>query len=191
MQDDSDNADSFFNKRFGDLMRAARDEKEWSQRRLAELLEGAGIRLDPSAITRIERGSRDVKLREATAIAHVLGIDLSDVLDEVAYSETQRFRIEVAAFVQAAIQARKTLADALYQLDRLIAVGVSGVGRDTVVKLVNESGHHGLPEFFAAAVRENPEWNEYWACYVGKEEREVLEATMFAITDNVLRESPL
>jgi transcriptional regulator with XRE-family HTH domain len=187
MQDDADTVDAVFNRRFGDLMKAKREEKKWSQRRVAELLEEADVRLDPSAITRIERGTRDVKLREATAIAHVLGINLADALDEIAYSQTQRFSVEVAAFVQAAIQARKTLADVLYQLDRLIAPGVSRVDRAVIVK---EAGRAGLPEFFAAAVRASPEWGEHWAAYVGKEEREVLEAAMDAITDDLLRESP-
>jgi transcriptional regulator with XRE-family HTH domain len=182
MQDDGDDADSVFNKRFGDLMRAAREEKDWSQRRLAELLEEAGVRLDPSAITRIERGSRDVKLREATAIAYVLGINLAESLDEIAYSQTQRFRIEVAAFVHAAIQARRAVTGALSLLGQLVAVRFD---RDTIL---SETDGGGLPEFFASAVRGSPDWERYWAAYMGKEEREILEAALHAITDDVLNE---
>jgi transcriptional regulator with XRE-family HTH domain len=166
MQDDGDDADSVFNKRFGDLMRAAREEKDWSQRRLAELLEEAGVRLDPSAITRIERGSRDVKLRE----------------DEIAYSQTQRFRIEVAAFVHAAIQARRAVTGALSLLGQLVAVRFD---RDTIL---SETGGDGLPEFFASAVRGSPDWERCWAAYMGKEECEILEAALHAITDDVLNE---
>lgn len=64
-------------------MREMREEKQWSQKRLAEvLLQGAGIKLDPSAITRIELGERDVKLQEAVAIAGVLGFRLPTDCDQ-------------------------------------------------------------------------------------------------------------
>lgn len=38
------------------------------------------MRLDPSAVTRIERGDREVKLREAAAIADCLNTDLQQLL---------------------------------------------------------------------------------------------------------------
>lgn len=61
-------------------MRIARGQRGWSQRQLAEALEGQGVRLDPSAVTRIERGDREVKLREAAAIADCLNTDLQQLL---------------------------------------------------------------------------------------------------------------
>ena len=60
-------ADERFSRLFGDNVRRARAIKGWSQRRLAEALDVRGVKLDPSAVTRIERGVREVKLREAAA----------------------------------------------------------------------------------------------------------------------------
>jgi transcriptional regulator with XRE-family HTH domain len=72
--------DAAFSRAFGQNLRDARMRKGWSQRHLAEVLEARGIRLDPSAVTRIERGSRDVKLREATVMAGCLDVDLQQLL---------------------------------------------------------------------------------------------------------------
>ncbi|MCB0940684.1 MULTISPECIES: helix-turn-helix domain-containing protein [Mycobacteriaceae] len=73
-------ADEDFSQTFGRNMRIARGQRGWSQRQLAEALEGQGVRLDPSAVTRIERGDREVKLREAAAIADCLNTDLQQLL---------------------------------------------------------------------------------------------------------------
>lgn len=64
--------------RFGDLMRERREAKGWSQRHFAEVLHQAGLRLDPSAISRIESDGRDVKLSEALTISRLLGFQLSE-----------------------------------------------------------------------------------------------------------------
>jgi transcriptional regulator with XRE-family HTH domain len=68
-----------FDERVGSKLREAREAIEWSQRRLAEELEQWGLKLDPSAVTRIERGSREVKLREAVAFAEALGIPIQEL----------------------------------------------------------------------------------------------------------------
>lgn len=59
---------------------ASCEAKKWSQRRLAEALDEIGVKLDPSAVTRIERGVRDVKLREAVAIASALEVALQELI---------------------------------------------------------------------------------------------------------------
>ena len=56
-------ADEDFSQTFGRNMRIARGQRGWSQRQLAEALEGQGVRLDPSAVTRIERGDRGPRVR--------------------------------------------------------------------------------------------------------------------------------
>lgn len=67
--------------RFAEAMRNERSKKGWSQRKLAEELETAsGLKLDPSAMTRMENGQREMKLNEAVAIARVLGIPMATVL---------------------------------------------------------------------------------------------------------------
>lgn len=71
-----------FNRNFGESLRRIRETKGWSQRLLADVLEQAGLKLDPSAITRIERGAREVKLREAVAMASALGVDISRLIHE-------------------------------------------------------------------------------------------------------------
>jgi transcriptional regulator with XRE-family HTH domain len=73
-------ADERFSRIFGDNVRRARTVKGWSQRRLAEALDIRGVKLDPSAVTRIERGAREVKLREAAAIAQCLEIDIQELI---------------------------------------------------------------------------------------------------------------
>ena len=68
--------------RFAEAMRDARTKKGWSQRKLAEELEAAsGLKLDPSAMTRMENNQRDLKLDEAVAIARVLDIPIATVLN--------------------------------------------------------------------------------------------------------------
>lgn len=80
VQDDVNGADERFNRNFGDNVRRARAIKGWSQRRLAEALDVRGVKLDPSAVTRIERGAREVKLREAAAFAQCLGVDIQELI---------------------------------------------------------------------------------------------------------------
>jgi len=59
-------------------MKRARDEEGLTQRELSELLlRDRRVKLDSSAITRIEGGAREPRLREAVAIAEVLGFTLS------------------------------------------------------------------------------------------------------------------
>jgi transcriptional regulator with XRE-family HTH domain len=55
-------------------LREVRRLKLWTQQRLADELEPLGVRLDASAITRIERGTRGVTLDDAIAIAAALGV---------------------------------------------------------------------------------------------------------------------
>lgn len=64
---------------FAILVRQAREARQISQAKLAELLQAFhGIRLDPTAITRLERGDRGIRLNEAAALADVLDITLFD-----------------------------------------------------------------------------------------------------------------
>ncbi|WP_461665658.1 helix-turn-helix domain-containing protein [Gordonia sputi] len=53
-------------------MKGYREERGWSQRRLSDEVGKLGVKLDPSAITRIERGDREPKYREAVAISEAL-----------------------------------------------------------------------------------------------------------------------
>jgi transcriptional regulator with XRE-family HTH domain len=68
---------------FGRHVKQLREVNGWSQRELAARLhDAAGIKLDASAITRIE-GGRSVTLRQAVALAYTLGAESLDLmLDE-------------------------------------------------------------------------------------------------------------
>jgi len=62
---------------FGERVREFREQAELTQQQLSDRLrEGFGIKLDTSAITRIESGAREPRLREAIAIAETLGFGL-------------------------------------------------------------------------------------------------------------------
>lgn len=67
---------------FGKRIQEARADLEISQRELAERLAERGLKLDPSAITRIEKGTRPVRVEEAVALAAVLDTRVSELLDE-------------------------------------------------------------------------------------------------------------
>ncbi|MBB5618440.1 helix-turn-helix domain-containing protein [Microcella frigidaquae] len=57
--------------------RAARG---WTQRELAEALSSRGMPVDSTAVSRIENGTRDVRLSEALLIADALSVDLDRLL---------------------------------------------------------------------------------------------------------------
>ncbi|NOQ60691.1 helix-turn-helix domain-containing protein [Mycolicibacterium fortuitum] len=57
---------------FGERVRDARQERKWSQKQLAEKID-----LDASAVSRLEQGTRAIRLGEAALIARVLDVDLS------------------------------------------------------------------------------------------------------------------
>ena len=66
-------------ERFGRLVRAAREAREWTQEALVRHLKDAGLTLDQSGVARIESGKRLVRLNEVVALAKVLGIDLQAI----------------------------------------------------------------------------------------------------------------
>lgn len=57
---------------FREQLRLARRSKDWTQQDLSEKLAEIGVRMDPTTINRLEKGSRGVSLDEAIAIAIVL-----------------------------------------------------------------------------------------------------------------------
>ncbi|MET7705454.1 helix-turn-helix transcriptional regulator [Micromonospora sp. NPDC005413] len=64
-------------QRFGGQVREARELRGWSQEALARhLRESAGLELHQTAIARLERGERAIRLNEVAALAQVLGLRL-------------------------------------------------------------------------------------------------------------------
>lgn len=97
-------------------MRAAREARGWSQRQLAQELSSRSYRIDPSAITRIEKGQRDVRLAEAIRIAIVLELSL-DEATMWDYDGFGRFSRYLDLMRTAMLQARRHMVSALNYAD--------------------------------------------------------------------------
>ncbi|MCW1821421.1 MULTISPECIES: helix-turn-helix domain-containing protein [Mycolicibacterium] len=109
-------------RNFGKAVRQRRSAIGVSQRKLSELLlEKAGVKLDPSAITRIEKGQRDLKLAEAAAIAKVLDVSIDQLTREIKEAEPAGL-IEIRDEYQAL---RKAYAAVLGQIESFYAVTYS------------------------------------------------------------------
>lgn len=134
------------NTQFGQLMKEARESRGWSQRQLAGMLTAVELKLDPSAITRIERGTRDVKLSEAIAIANVLEISL----DSLSYSPEHDFHMREISQVQMTVRARKALLQALRQIDRW----VNATDPDTEEQLLKRRKLSSVSELYTQSLRE-------------------------------------
>jgi transcriptional regulator with XRE-family HTH domain len=65
---------------FGSAVSFFRSSKQLSQRDFAARLTGRGMPVDASAVSRIEKGSRSVRLVEAMTIAEVLEMDLESLI---------------------------------------------------------------------------------------------------------------
>lgn len=66
----------------------ARENRNMTGTELSEALEGRGVHLSPVLISRIESGNRMVKIGEAAVIAQVLRVDLAEMVQEHAPSDT-------------------------------------------------------------------------------------------------------
>jgi transcriptional regulator with XRE-family HTH domain len=76
---------------FGTRLAEARQKAGISQRALAGAMGERGLSIDPSAITRIEKGERSVRLGEVRLMSEVLGISLNALLN----GDDPRSEIEV------------------------------------------------------------------------------------------------
>jgi transcriptional regulator with XRE-family HTH domain len=70
-------------QRFGSMVLSSRQAHGMSQKDVSSLLSKAGLALDTSAVSRIEKGTRALRLSEAIAIARELGFSLADFEDAV------------------------------------------------------------------------------------------------------------
>ncbi|MGI8869234.1 MAG: helix-turn-helix domain-containing protein [Mycobacteriales bacterium] len=97
-------------KRFAARIRFERNRRDWSQERLAKELRELPVNavdLDPTAITRIERGTRAIRLAEAAGFADVFGLTVTQM------TETDNW---LALYVAMALT---TCTEAEAELDRL------------------------------------------------------------------------
>lgn len=65
---------------FGKGVKEMRAKRNWSQQALAERLDQAGLNIDSSGVSRIENGTRALRLSEALLVASALDIDLDWLL---------------------------------------------------------------------------------------------------------------
>lgn len=79
-----------FDQRVGAYLRDARVALRLSQREVAEKLSEVGLNIGPTAVTRIEKGSRSVGLEEAVALAEVLDLSLEGIF-YAAHDDAERF----------------------------------------------------------------------------------------------------
>src|SRR5215217_1200675 len=71
-----------FNQRVGANLQLHRKAKGYSQSDLAGLLEQRGLPFQQQTILKIEKGARPLKLEEASVIAGILGVELSDLTEQ-------------------------------------------------------------------------------------------------------------
>jgi transcriptional regulator with XRE-family HTH domain len=68
-------------KRFGEVVRGWRQDRNWSQEDVAEKLRHQGFEMHQTTIAKLERGTRPLRVAEATAIAKVLGMPIMAVFE--------------------------------------------------------------------------------------------------------------
>jgi transcriptional regulator with XRE-family HTH domain len=107
--------------RFGEEVLEVRRVGRMSQKDLSELLAQRGLMLDASAISRIEKGARAIRLSEAAVIAEVLGFSLSDVEHpRDPKDDFVRLRLSAEAALSAMHENSLQVADALLELTWLL-----------------------------------------------------------------------
>lgn len=67
-------------ERVGARVRASRERAGLTQKQLADALAGLGWKIDPTALTGIEKGKRSVRVSQLETLAHALGVPVHDLL---------------------------------------------------------------------------------------------------------------
>jgi transcriptional regulator with XRE-family HTH domain len=109
---------------FGQAVALARQERGWSQRQLASELQAFGLRLDPSAVTRIETGARAVRLHEAVALSDALDLSLDVAARWFPDDEAVQFAAYERLVKRSLQRARRELVRALRFADAAVNVVV-------------------------------------------------------------------
>ncbi len=68
-------------KRFGEVVRGWRQDRNWSQEDVAEKLRHQGFEMHQTTIAKLERGTRPLRVAEATAIAEVFDMPIMAVFE--------------------------------------------------------------------------------------------------------------
>ncbi|KKB98564.1 helix-turn-helix domain-containing protein [Mycolicibacter arupensis] len=174
-------------QQFGDLMRQRREGRGLSQRQLAELLRDVDLHLDPSAITRIERGTREVKLFEALAISKLLEFDL----DYIAFSPDKQFQISGSNLSVAATRARKVLLQAIRYVDHW----ANHTDDETEQRLMERHGCD-VVDLYTEILKQSPSFKygsflasfegDNFAVYFNESDHAIKQAVVEAVTAHIL-----
>ncbi|ORI17407.1 hypothetical protein BH686_26280 [Rhodococcus erythropolis] len=175
---------------FGDMMRVARQKLRWSQRQLAEALQKAGLKIDPSAITRIENGQREPKLREAVAISDILDIKLDDLV----FSESADFRRNLVVINHSLVTSRQLLLQGLIAVDKALA-GVTPAVNDEMLEVSEHGDAKGVLRrqvemFFEMVDQDLQKEGRNYAYLYGGVGDQVKQAMVDALTHKILRPAP-
>lgn len=77
---DADWSEQTPEQQFGARLRELREHYDLTQAALAKRLDDRGVKLDPSAIARLEKGLRSIRLNEAVTIASVMQMNVDELL---------------------------------------------------------------------------------------------------------------
>jgi transcriptional regulator with XRE-family HTH domain len=89
-------------RRFGEVVRGWRQDRNWSQEDVAERLRHQGFEMHQTTVAKIERGARPLRVAEATALAQVFEMpvmavfELSLPQDQPAELDVRRRELEEA-----------------------------------------------------------------------------------------------
>lgn len=73
--------DFIIDRRFGERVRALRNQVGWSQEQLVAQLQLLGHDMSRSTLAKIESGMRHVYLEDLNALKQVFGVSFDDLLD--------------------------------------------------------------------------------------------------------------
>jgi transcriptional regulator with XRE-family HTH domain len=89
-------------RRFGEVVRGWRQDRNWSQEDVAERLRHQGFEMHQTTVAKIERGARPLRVAEATALAEVFEMPIMAVFelaqpgDHTGDADTRRRELEQA-----------------------------------------------------------------------------------------------
>jgi transcriptional regulator with XRE-family HTH domain len=89
-------------RRFGEIVRGWRQDRNWSQEDVAERLRHQGFEMHQTTVAKIERGARPLRVAEATALAEVFEMPIMAVFelllptDQTGDVDTRRRELEQA-----------------------------------------------------------------------------------------------